>query len=81
MGELEVDGGTFIAYDLEESGIYGKYYITGNGGLLEIYNDGWIDLNGQIVISDGTMNVYGGSGLASAIICSKCNNHNVWWSS
>ncbi len=60
-GELEVDGGTFIANDLEENGIFGKYYLTSSGGLLELHNDGFVDLNGQIVISDGTMNVYGGS--------------------
>jgi len=62
-GELEVDGGTFIAYDLEESGIFGKYYITSSGGLLELHQDGgqYIDLNGRIVLSGGTMNIYGGS--------------------
>ncbi len=63
-GELEVDGGTFIAYDLEESGIFGNYYVTSNGGLLELHQDSgqFVDLNGQIVLSGGTMNVYGGSG-------------------
>ncbi|MCK4980562.1 MAG: hypothetical protein KAS62_09205, partial [Candidatus Delongbacteria bacterium] len=62
-GELEVDGGTFIAYDLEENGIFGKYYITSSGGLLELYQDGgqYVDLNGRIVMSGGIMNVYGGS--------------------
>ena len=63
IGELEVDGGTFIAYDLEENGLYGKYYITDSGGLLELHQgtDQWIDLNGEIVIVNGTMEVYGGS--------------------
>jgi hypothetical protein len=63
-GELEVDGGTFIAYDLEENGLFGKYYLSSNGGLLELYQDAsqYVDLNGRIVISNGTMNVYGGLG-------------------
>ena len=63
-GELEVDGGTFIANDLEENGLYGKYYLTSNGGLLELHQDAsqYVDLDGQIVISNGTMNIYGGNG-------------------
>ncbi|MFZ4523012.1 MAG: GEVED domain-containing protein [Bacteroidales bacterium] len=63
-GELEVEGGTFIANDLADNGIYGKYYITASGGLLELHQDAaqYIDLDGRIVISAGTMNVYGGTG-------------------
>ena len=63
-GELEVDGGTFIANELEENGLFGKYYLTSNGGLLELHQDAsqYVDLDGQIVISNGTMNIYGGNG-------------------
>jgi hypothetical protein len=62
-GELEVDGGTFIAYELEQTGIFGKYYLTSNGGLLELHQSlgEYVDLNGRIVIADGTMNIYGGT--------------------
>jgi len=63
-GELEVEGGTFVANDLADNGIYGNYYITSAGGLMELHQDGvqYVDLNGRIVISNGTMNVYGGNG-------------------
>ncbi len=62
-GELEVDGGTFIAYNLEQTGIFGKYLLTYNGGLLELHQDygQHVDLNGRIAIFDGTMNIYGGT--------------------
>jgi len=63
-GELEVEGGIFIAYDLFDNGIFGKYYINAAGGLLELHQDAvqFVDLNGKIVIANGTMNVYGGNG-------------------
>jgi len=65
-GEIEALGGTFIAYDLEESGIFGKYYIPSGGGIIELHNDGLVDLNGRIVMAAGTMNVHGSG--------------NSWWS-
>ena len=63
-GELEVEGGTFIANDLADNGLYGNYYITSAGGLMELHQDGvqYVDINGRIVISNGTLNVYGGNG-------------------
>ncbi|MCX6305620.1 MAG: GEVED domain-containing protein [Bacteroidetes bacterium] len=66
-GELEVEGGTFIANDLADDGIFGYYYITGAGGLLELHQDAshYVDLNGRIVIDNGTMNVYGGLGYST----------------
>ncbi len=63
-GELEIEGGTFIAYDLFDNGLFGKYYLTSAGGLLELHQDAaqFVDLCGRIVIVNGTMNVYGGNG-------------------
>jgi len=63
-GELEVEGGTFIAYDLFDNGLFGTYYLTSAGGLIELHQDAsqFVDLCGGIVIMNGTMNVYGGNG-------------------
>ncbi len=63
-GELQVNGGTFIADDLADNGLYGKYYISSLGGLLEVHQDPaqYTDLNGRIVLSGGEMHVYGGNG-------------------
>ncbi len=61
-GGIDVLSGTFTALDLEDSGIYGGYWLN-PGGTINLHQDGgsWIDLRGDITISGGTMNVYGGS--------------------
>ncbi len=63
-GELEVNGGTFIADDLTDNGLYGNYYVTLVGGLLEVHQDAgqYTDLNGRVVLAGGEMHVYGGNG-------------------
>ena len=56
-------GGEFTAYDLIDNGIYGGWGIDNTGGTINISNYGdWIDLNGYISLTGGTMNVYGGDG-------------------
>ncbi|MCX6272279.1 MAG: hypothetical protein NTU44_13895 [Bacteroidetes bacterium] len=60
---MDVCGGTFIAYDLIDNGLYGYFFINIDGGLMELHQDAsqYIDLNGRIRIDNGTMNIYGGS--------------------
>ncbi len=53
---------TITVNELVETGIYGKYYVNTDGGVLSLTNSGdnqWVDLNGEIHISGGTMNVTG----------------------
>lgn len=55
-------GGIIIVNDLVENGLFGSYYINIAGGVLDITNSGtgtWVDLNGEIHIFGGTMNVSG----------------------
>ena len=55
------NGGTFTAYDLVDNGIYGGW-VT-NAGTINISNYGdyqYVDLNGEITLYSGFMNVYGG---------------------
>ncbi|MBS3741971.1 MAG: FG-GAP repeat protein, partial [Candidatus Cloacimonetes bacterium] len=60
-GKLQVDGGIFTADDLSQNGIFGWYELD-NEGEINLYQDDsyLIDLNGNIYIDSGTMNVYGG---------------------
>ena len=60
-GEIQVEGGIFTANDLGQNGIYGEYTLT--SGTLNLHQDAsnWIDLNAELRITGGTMNVYGGS--------------------
>lgn len=58
-GTLFCNGGTITVNDLVEDGIYGKYYVNDLGGTLNLTNSGWVDLNGELHISGGTMNVSG----------------------
>jgi len=54
--------GVFTVYDLLDNGIYGMWGIDNTGGTINISNyGGYVDLNGQISINGGTINVYGGS--------------------
>jgi len=62
-GGIEVTG-TFTALDLEDNGIYGSYWINAEGTInlnQGIITGDYVDLNGDLHISGGTMNVYGGS--------------------
>lgn len=60
-GAIDVIAGTFTALDLADNGLYGGYYVN-PGGTLNITNSTsptWVDLNGEIHIFGGTMNVSG----------------------
>ncbi|HRY32059.1 MAG TPA: hypothetical protein P5531_03725 [Bacteroidales bacterium] len=63
-GKLKADGGSFVADDLNDSGLYGTYQITSNGGNLELHQDNsqYTDLNGYLFIDGGHMKVMGGDG-------------------
>ncbi|MCD4697190.1 MAG: hypothetical protein K8S16_13215, partial [Bacteroidales bacterium] len=61
-GLIDVEsGGSFTANDLLDNGIFGIYVIS-SGGTVNLTNyDGYVDLNGDVFIGDGTMNIYGGT--------------------
>jgi len=59
-GGIEVLAGTFTASDLFDNGIFGNYTLH-EGGVINLTNDQWIDLNGNLLINGGQFNVYGGS--------------------
>jgi formylglycine-generating enzyme required for sulfatase activity len=60
-GDIHVQGGTFTALDLADPGIYGQIYV--DGGTINYHQDTAqrIDLRGDISMTTGTFNVYGGS--------------------
>jgi hypothetical protein len=60
-GSIEAMSGIVVIMDLFNNGLFGNYRIT--GGTLEIYQDSdqYIDLSGNILITNGTMRVTGGS--------------------
>ncbi|MEZ5196844.1 MAG: hypothetical protein R2764_10690 [Bacteroidales bacterium] len=61
-GAIDVfNGGIFTANDLIDNGIYGKYVLNENSTINLKNYDGYVDLNGELYISGGTMNVYGGT--------------------
>ena len=61
-GTIDVfNGGTFTANDLIDNGIYGKYVLNDNSTINLTNTDGYVDLDGELYINDGTMNVYGGT--------------------
>ena len=56
-GTIEVLSGSFTALDLDQNGIYGAFHLN-PGGTIDLSNpDGFVDLNGELHISGGTMNV------------------------
>ncbi len=59
-GGIDVFDGTFTALDLTDNGISGGFWLN-PGGTINLTNSstGWVDLNGDIHIFGGTMNVYG----------------------
>ncbi|MFO7659712.1 MAG: CARDB domain-containing protein, partial [Candidatus Cloacimonadaceae bacterium] len=60
-GTLRVDGGTFVAGKLLNTGIYGTIYV--NSGLLDMRQDEFtrMDLNGNLYMTGGTFTINGGS--------------------
>jgi hypothetical protein len=60
-GAIRVNGGTFIADDLADDGLFGDIYVS--AGQLTFFQDGdqYVDLNGYLNISGGTMTVWGGA--------------------
>ena len=60
QGVMRVNGGSFTANDLEDSGIYGEIIVT--SGNLTFHQDAsqYIDLRGDLTITDGTFTIYGG---------------------
>ena len=62
QGTVRVNGGWFQLNDLEDAGIYGTVIVT--SGQLDLHQepDEYLDLNGNLQISGGEMNIYGGNG-------------------
>ncbi len=54
-------GSTFTANDLIDNGIYGAFYLNSGGTINLTNNDGFVDLDGDLHILGGTMNIYGGT--------------------
>nr|NQU94435.1 carboxypeptidase regulatory-like domain-containing protein [Bacteroidota bacterium] len=63
-GTIRVNGGELDVFDMENDGIYGTIIVT--AGQIDLWQDpgNFIDLNGNLEISGGIMNVYGGSDLS-----------------
>lgn len=60
-GNLRTNASVFTATDLADNGIFGRYMVQ-DGGTLNLSNhDGRIDLNCDLFIYSGTVNVYGGT--------------------
>lgn len=61
-GAIEVQQGELTIHDLADNGLYGTYIVS--GGKLNVLQDDnqYTDLNGNVYIYSGTMNVYGGNG-------------------
>jgi hypothetical protein len=60
-GGIHVLAGTFTALDLAQNGIYGSFSVN-SGGTINLTNSGtntWVDLNGELYIFGGTMNITG----------------------
>jgi len=62
QGTVRVNGGWFQLNDLIDPGIYGTVILT--SGQLDVHQetDEYLDLNGNLQISGGAMNIYGGNG-------------------
>ncbi len=61
-GAYAVTGGTFTANDLADDGIFGTIVIT-EAGVINYHQDAFqlVDLNADVTITHGTLNVYGGA--------------------
>ncbi|MFO8144576.1 MAG: C25 family cysteine peptidase [Candidatus Syntrophosphaera sp.] len=61
-GAIDVLSGTFTALDLVDNGLYGAYYVNPGATINLTNDDGYVDLNGDLIFSSGgTINVYGGT--------------------
>jgi len=61
-GTIDVfNNGVFTANDLIDNGIYGKFVLNDNSTINLTNYDGYVDLDGELYINGGTMNVYGGT--------------------
>jgi len=59
-GTMRVNGGSFIANDLEDSGIFGNIILSAGDITYHQDADQYIDLRGDLTISDGVFTIYGG---------------------
>ena len=61
-GTIICNGGTVTVNDLLEEGIYGTHHVI--SGTINLHQDGssYIDINGDVTIDDGEMNLYGSFG-------------------
>ena len=61
-GAIHIDGGTFTAWEMIDDGFYGTIVISGGEANFHQGTGAgeYIDLNGDLTISGGTMNVHGG---------------------
>jgi len=57
-GGIDVFDGVFTALDLAENGLFGSFYVN-PGGVINLTNDSWVDLNGEIHNFGGTINISG----------------------
>jgi hypothetical protein len=62
QGGFWVQGADVVFYDLTDDGIYGNIYITGGQlSMIQGTSSGeYVDLNGDITISGGSIDIYGG---------------------
>ncbi|MGC9362562.1 MAG: hypothetical protein ACP5F3_06505, partial [Candidatus Syntrophosphaera sp.] len=61
-GGIDVLAGTFTANDLVDDGIFGSFYVNPGATINLTNNDGYVDINGDLVFSGGgTINVFGGT--------------------
>ena len=65
FGTIESSGGHIIAGDIVENGLFGSYILSDSSAILDISQGTstgqYVDLNGHLIISDGTMIVRGGA--------------------
>jgi hypothetical protein len=60
-GAVDVLSGSFTALSLVDNGISGAFYVN-PGGTIELHNtSGYVDLNGDLYIFGGNVDIYGGT--------------------
>nr|NQU92466.1 S8 family serine peptidase [Bacteroidota bacterium] len=57
-GGIDIISGNFTAFDLADDGLFGGYWVN-PGGTINLINDSWVDLNGELHNFGGTINVSG----------------------
>ncbi len=63
QGTMRVNGGYFLANDLDDNGIYGTIIITSGTASLHQDATSYFDLNGNLEISGGELHLHGGNGM------------------